>query len=92
MKGGLSWKEDKEAVEARKANAGKYALVTSCDLPVADVVSAYGTLLSVEDAFRVLKDIVDVRPYWHACLVQTRQGKATDACAGSRGHAYGGGC
>ena len=66
-KGGLSWKEDEDAVEKRKANAGKYALVTPCDLPAREVISAYRTLLAVEDAFLVLKDILELRPFWHKC-------------------------
>ena len=66
-KGGLSLKEDGEAVEKRKANAGKYALVTTCDLPAREVISAYRTLLAAEDAFLVLKDILDLRPFWHRC-------------------------
>ena len=63
----LTWQEDPEAVAERKAHAGKYALAASCDLPARDVISAYRTLLAVEDAFLVLKDILDLRPFWHQC-------------------------
>lgn len=66
-KGKLTWKEDQQAVKKRKANAGKYALLANCKLPGEEVISAYRTLLAVEDAFRVLKDILDLRPFWHKC-------------------------
>ena len=63
----LIWQEDTTAVEARKSNAGKYALMTNTDLPADQVLSAYRTLLAAEDAFLVLKDILDLRPVWHKC-------------------------
>ena len=63
------WQEHTTAVEARKANAGKYALMTNTDLPADQVLSAYRTLLAAEDAFLVLKDILDLRPVWHKCDV-----------------------
>jgi len=66
-KGKLTWTEDRGAVEERKGNAGKYALLSSCDLPAREVINAYRTLLVVEDVFRVLKDILDLRPFWHKC-------------------------
>jgi len=63
------WQEHTTAVEARKGNAGKYALMTNSDLPADQVLSAYRTLLAAEDAFLVLKDILDLRPVWHKCDV-----------------------
>jgi len=66
-KGKLTWEEDHEAVEERKGNAGKYALLSTCDLPPREVIRAYRTLLVVEDVFLVLKDILDMRPFWHKC-------------------------
>jgi transposase len=66
-KGKITWEEDVEAVELRKGNAGKYALLTTSDLTGEDVISAYRTLLAVEDAFLVLKNIIDLRPFWHKC-------------------------
>ena len=63
------WQEHTTAVEARKSNAGKYALMTNTDLPADQVLSAYRTLLAAEDAFLVLKDILDLRPVWHKCDV-----------------------
>ena len=65
--GELAWTEDTDAVQKRKANAGKYALLGPCDLPGREVISAYRTLLAVEDAFLVLKDILNLRPLWHKC-------------------------
>lgn len=63
--GRLHWQEDEQAVAARKQDAGKYGLVTTTDLAVAEVLGAYRTLLAAEDAFRVLKDELDLRPLWH---------------------------
>jgi len=66
-RGVFAWQEDRTAVEARKANAGKYALLTNSALPPEQVLSAYRTLLTVEDAFLVLKHVLDLRPFWHKC-------------------------
>ncbi|MBI3301336.1 MAG: IS1634 family transposase [Deltaproteobacteria bacterium] len=66
-RGKLRWTEDEEAVQERKANAGKYGLLTKSKLPAQEVISAYRTLLVVEDVFLVLKDILDLRPFWHKC-------------------------
>jgi len=66
-KGKVRWKENREAVEERKANAGKYALLAKSRLPAEEVLSAYRTLIVAEDVFLVLKDIVDMRPVWHKC-------------------------
>jgi len=66
-KGRLSWYEHHQAVEERKADAGKYALVTNTHLSAEEVIEAYRTLLAAEDAFLVLKDALDLRPLWHKC-------------------------
>jgi len=66
-KGKFSWEEDKKAVDERKADAGKYGLLTKSQLKGEEVISAYRTLLVVEDVFLVLKDILDMRPFWHKC-------------------------
>lgn len=63
--GHLMWQEDAEAVAARKQDAGKYGLVTTTELDVEEVLGAYRTLLAAEDAFRVLKDELELRPLWH---------------------------
>lgn len=63
----FTWTEKRKAVEERKANAGKYALFTNSRLEAPDVLSAYRTLLEAEDAFLVLKNVLDLRPLWHKC-------------------------
>jgi len=65
----FAWQEDHAAVDQRKNGAGKYALLAETKLPAADVISAYRTLLAAEDAFQVLKDVLDLRPFWHKCDV-----------------------
>ena len=64
-KGKFRWTEKKQAVNERKANAGKYGLVTKSKLRAEEVIAAYRTLLVVEDVFLVLKNILDLRPFWH---------------------------
>jgi transposase len=66
-KGKFRWREDERAVKERKADAGKYGLMTRSKLKAEEVLSAYRTLLVVEDVFLVLKDILDLRPFWHKC-------------------------
>jgi transposase len=66
-KGKFRWREDERAVNERKADAGKYGLMTRSKLKAEEVLSAYRTLLVVEDVFLVLKDILDLRPFWHKC-------------------------
>jgi len=66
-KGKFNWKEDAKAVKERKADAGKYGLLTKSKLPAEDVIGAYRTLLVVEDVFLVLKDVLELRPFWHKC-------------------------
>jgi transposase len=65
--GKFCWTENETAVNERKADAGKYGLLTKSKLEAEDVISAYRTLLVVEDVFLVLKDILDMRPFWHKC-------------------------
>jgi transposase len=66
-KGKFSWTEKKGAVNERKADAGKYGLLTKSKLKAEEVIDAYRTLLVVEDVFLVLKDVLDMRPFWHKC-------------------------
>jgi len=66
-RGHFQWAEDAEAVAARKAHAGRYGWLARTDLPTEEGVRAYRTLLAAEDAFRVLKDDLDLRPVWHKC-------------------------
>jgi transposase len=66
-KGEFRWTEKESAVRERKADAGKYGLLTNSRLQAEEVIGAYRTLLVVEDVFLVLKDVLDMRPFWHKC-------------------------
>jgi hypothetical protein len=68
--GHFAWREDAQAVAARQADAGKYGLLTNAALGAEEVLTAYRTLLVVEDAFWVLKNELDLRPLWHRDDVQ----------------------
>jgi len=65
--GKFGWSEDLASVEERKADAGKYGLITKSKLAAEDVIGAYRTLLVVEDVFLILKNVLDLRPLWHKC-------------------------
>ena len=65
--GSFDYQEKKDQVNLQKQQAGRYALLTESDLEIADIVNAYKTLLAVEDAFRVMKNDLDLRPLWHKC-------------------------
>ena len=55
-----------EAAIAREARLdGKFVLITSTDLPAAEVAKAYKSLWRVERAFREMKSTLDVRPVFH---------------------------
>ena len=57
---------DKAKLAADKRLDGKYLLLTSDDtLPTADVALGYKQLLEVEDAFRTLKQTLELRPVHH---------------------------
>lgn len=57
---------DKAKVRAEERLDGKYLLRTSDDtLDSADVALGYKQLLEVEEAFRTLKQVVDLRPVFH---------------------------
>lgn len=59
-------KLDKAKLESEKRLDGKYLLLTSDDtLPAADVALGYKQLLEVEDAFRTLKQTLELRPVYH---------------------------
>jgi transposase len=66
-KGKFSWTEKEKEVDERKADAGKYGLLTKSKLKAEDVIGAYRTLLVAEDVFLVLKGVLDMRPFWHKC-------------------------
>lgn len=57
---------DKAKLDSEKRLDGKYLLLTSDDtLPAADVALGYKQLLEVEDAFRTLKQTLELRPVYH---------------------------
>lgn len=57
---------DKAKLAADQRLDGKYLLLTSDDtLPTADVALGYKQLLEVEDAFRTLKQTLELRPVHH---------------------------
>lgn len=65
----FDYREHHALVEAQKDHAGRYVLLTSSTLDLAEIIGAYRTLLTVEDAFRVMKSELDLRPLWHKCDV-----------------------
>jgi len=57
---------DRAKVKAEERLDGKYLLRTSDDtISAADVALGYKQLLEVEDAFRMLKQTLDLRPIYH---------------------------
>lgn len=65
----FEYSENHKLVQAQKERAGRYALLTTSKLSLEEILSAYKTLLAVEDAFRVMKNDLDLRPLWHKCDV-----------------------
>ena len=57
---------DREFLRAQRKLDGIYVLVSNdAELPTREIVSAYRQLHAVEDAFRVLKSLVKLRPIYH---------------------------
>lgn len=57
---------DRAKLKAESRTDGKYLLLTSDDtLPAEDVALGYKQLLEVEDAFRTLKQTLELRPVYH---------------------------
>jgi transposase len=44
---------------------GKYVLRTTADLALPDIVAAYKTLHNVEQSFRTIKSVLQIRPMYH---------------------------
>jgi len=63
----FDYQENHDQVKRQKEQAGRYALLTESNLEIADLINGYKTLLAVEDAFRVMKNDLDLRPLWHKC-------------------------
>jgi len=62
-KGGVSINQ--KAVEADQRLDGKFVLVTSTDMPAAEVAKTYKGLWRVERTFRKEKSTLEVRPIYH---------------------------
>ena len=59
-------KIDKEKLRKEKRYDGKYLVESSDDtLTLRDIVLGYKQLYDVEDAFRTLKTVLDLRPNYH---------------------------
>ena len=65
----FDYREKHKWVRSQKEQAGRYALLTESKLEIEDIINGYKTLLKVEDAFRVMKNDLDLRPMWHKCDV-----------------------
>ena len=63
----FDFQEKHDQVQLQKDRAGRYALLTESDLETEDLINGYKTLLAVEDAFRIMKNDLDLRPLWHKC-------------------------
>ena len=64
--GHFAWREKALKLEAIHSDGGKYVLQTNqLDLDAQDAVAAYRQLEVVEDAFRRLKDTLQLRPLYH---------------------------
>lgn len=56
---------NKDAWDYENAIAGKFLLVTTSDLKPEDVMKSYKDLKYIEQTFRELKDIIEIRPVYH---------------------------
>lgn len=64
--GQFSFFQDKEKLDAEIAREGKYILKTDePDITAVEAVACYKELNSVEQGFRDLKDVIDMRPIYH---------------------------
>ncbi len=64
--GRFGFQLDREHYQAQRRLDGMLVLVSNdLDLPTAEIVAAYRQLHRVEDAFRVLKSLLKLRPIYH---------------------------
>lgn len=64
--GQFAFQQDPAKVEAERVREGRYILKTDvADFTPADAVDTYKQLSIVEDGFRDLKDVIEMRPVWH---------------------------
>lgn len=61
----LSYKRHEMALAKEALRDGKFIVKTNTDLPAADVVTSYKTLMNIERAFREIKNFLEVGPLHH---------------------------
>lgn len=54
-----------EAIEQESLRDGRFLIQTTSNLTAEEVIAGYKNLLKVEQAFRELKDIIELRPMFH---------------------------
>jgi transposase len=64
--GGLKFSLDRKIWAYENAIAGKFLLATTSPLTANGAMESYKELRSVEDAFREIKNFVDIRPMFHS--------------------------
>lgn len=64
-KTGLEYSLNQQAHEYEKQIAGKFLLVTNTQLKANKVMEAYKELQTVENAFKEIKNFLDIRPIYH---------------------------
>ena len=65
-RGGFRFSEDPGKMEAELSREGRYILCTEDpQITPQQAVEVYKELATVEDGFRDLKDVIDMRPVWH---------------------------
>jgi transposase len=61
----LTYRHHEPALEKEALRDGKFVVKTNTQLPAAEVVLSYKTLMNVERAFREIKNFLEVRPLYH---------------------------
>ncbi|WP_231862933.1 IS1634 family transposase [Alicyclobacillus mali (ex Roth et al. 2021)] len=61
----LTYRRDEDAITKETLRDGKFLIRTNTDLPAADVVQSYKTLMGIERAFHQIKNFLDVGPVYH---------------------------
>jgi transposase len=66
LNGGLKFTLNRKVWQYENAIAGRFLLVTSSDLAAKRVMESYKELRTVEQAFREIKNFVNIRPVYHS--------------------------
>lgn len=61
----LSFGHEEQALAKEALRDGKFVVKTNTDLPAAEVVLSYKTLMNIERAFREIKNFLEVGPLYH---------------------------